>query len=133
MDKIEKSKRISDAVGELDEDIVAEADGERRISANENIVNSDERVGKRPVIASKKKKILIPAVSLAACAAITLGIIFGGGNGNPNIFDLPVYAEVLAEAKYPYAVPYPDESGYVSDSEREQWYEQKKDVGKYRY
>lgn len=130
MDKIEKSKRISDAVGELDEDIVAEADGERRISANENIVNSGERVGKRPVIVSKKKKILIPAVSLAACAAITLGIIFGGGNGNPNIFDIPVYAEVLAEAKYPYAVPYPDESGYVSGSEREQWYEQKKERNK---
>ena len=108
MSNIEKSKRISDAIGELEEDIVMEADRERKISVekNENAVYNAE--GKRETV-SKKKKILIPAVSLAACAAITLGIIFGGGN-KPNMLELPVYAEVLAEAEYPYAAPYPDES-----------------------
>lgn len=125
MSNIEKSKRISDAIGELEEDIVMEADRERKISVekNENAVYNAE--GKRETV-SKKKKILIPAVSLAACAAITLGIIFGGGN-KPNMLELPVYAEVLAEAEYPYAAPYPDESKNIESSERELWYDQRKE------
>lgn len=128
MSNIEKSKRISDAIGELEEDIVMEADRERKISVekNENAVYNAEGKRETPVTVSKKKKILIPAVSLAACAAITLGIIFGGGN-KPNMLELPVYAEVLAEAEYPYAAPYPDESKNIESSERELWYDQRKE------
>lgn len=102
MTNSEKAKNISDAIGELEENIIKEADSERKVSSDNIKITQTKK--------SNRKKILIPAVSVAACAAIVTGIIFGGTKENPAIFNLPVYAEVLAEAEYPEAYPYPDES-----------------------
>ena len=105
LNKNEKAEQLSKAVGELDKDIIIEADSERRSS-----VLKIKRGG--------KKRFIIPAVSVAACAAIVSGIIFGGVNGKPSVFDTPVYAEVLAEAVYPEQAPYPDESKAYDENGR---------------
>lgn len=122
----EKAKNISDAIGELEEDIIKEADDERKVSSDGIKIAPSKKTG--------RKKFLIPAISAAACAAVVSGIIFGGSKENPAVFNLPVYAEVLAEAEYPDAAPYPDENsafneaGYFDnalwDKIYEPWHEQ---------
>lgn len=99
----EKADHLSKAVGELDEDIIIEADSKRKLSAENK--------------KSKKKNLIIPAVSAAACAAVISGIILGGIGGKPSVFDSPVYAETLAEAEYPEQASYPDESKALVNGE----------------
>lgn len=127
MEKNQKSKKISDAIGELEEDIVMEADKERKLFVEKEDANDPMRKTKKSANAFKRKKFLIPAVSLAACAAITLGLVFGTGKGKPSVFELPVYAETLAEAEYPQAAPYPDESKNIGEKERDLWYAQREE------
>ena len=92
-----KAEKISDAVGQLDEEIITKAEEKRHIS--------DVKKGRKGKFA---KKIWIPAVSAAACAGILCGAALMGGNSSPGL--VPVLMETLAEAKYPEAAHYPDES-----------------------
>lgn len=97
-----KTEKISDAIGQLDEKIVTAADEKRSINA-----------GRKTVRGKFAKKIWIPAVSAAACAGILCGAALMGGNNSPGL--VPVLVETLAEAKYPEAAHYPDESLFNGD------------------
>lgn len=97
-----KAEKISDAVGQLDEEIITNAEEKRHIS--------DGKKGSKGKFA---KKIWIPAVSAAACAGILCGAALMGGNNSPGL--VPVLMETLAEAKYPEAAHYPDESLFNGD------------------
>lgn len=104
-----KAEKISDAVGQLDEEIITKAEEKRHVS--------DGKKGSRGKFA---KKIWIPAVSVAACASILCGAALMGGNGSNECWKLPsgvvpVLMETLAEAKYPEAAHYPDESKFNGD------------------
>ncbi|MCM1022923.1 MAG: hypothetical protein NC395_02545 [Prevotella sp.] len=112
-----KSEKISDAIGRIDEDIVAEADGKR--------ASSPQKGGGR---------FLVPALSAAACAAVICGAAVLANRGDDgisadtenvppisetsiaemstvgeNAAETSVYAETLAEAEYPVMAPYPNE------------------------
>lgn len=97
-----KAEKISDAVGQLDEEIITKAEEKRHIS--------DGKKGSKGKFA---KKIWIPAVSVAACAGILCGAALMGGNSSTGL--VPVLMETLAEAKYPEAAHYPDESKFGGD------------------
>lgn len=103
-----KSEKISDAIGLVDEDIVSEAD-EKRISPK----------------TKSGRKLLIPALSAAACAAVVCGTLLLSGNSGEIISDgsettiagiedgndenLSVHVETIAEAEYPVMARYPNE------------------------
>ena len=109
-----KSEKISGAIGQVDEEIVAEAE-EIRLNGIGN-----KRLG---------KKVRIPALAAAACAAVVCGALVLGGNSGDVIsdgsgtassgtlagmedgdsVDLSVHAETLAEAEYPVMAHYPNE------------------------
>lgn len=95
-----KSEKISDAIGELDEKIIAEAD-EKRVS--------------QTLTSRRTGKIFKITVSAAACAALICGALAL----YPKVSDgespvISVHAETLAEAAYPKMAAYPDASLYVS-------------------
>ncbi len=95
----QRSEKLSDAIGELDEEIVAEAD--------------DKRVPKK-ITARRISKMFKIAVSAAACAALICGTVAL----YPKVPDedgtvISAHAETLAEAVYPEMAAYPDESLYV--------------------
>ncbi|MCM1055890.1 MAG: hypothetical protein NC394_10265 [Bacteroides sp.] len=99
-----KAEKFSDAVGLLDEDIIKEADEKRESAA---------------IKKNNKGKIWVPVVSAAACAGIICGALFtGNGDGTPGL--VPVLMETLAEAKYPEAVQYPDDS--LPNAYSEEWF-----------
>lgn len=102
-----KTEKISDAIGQLDEKLITEADEKR----------TERGVKNRRGLA---KRIWIPAVSVAACAAVFCGAALMGNKTSPGL--VPVLFETLAEAKYPEAAPYPDESRVYSDEESEKMY-----------
>lgn len=125
MRKSEKAEKISDAVGQVDEDIVTEAD-EKRTVGNEN---KKSKMTKSSGTRSEKK-LWIPAVSAAACAAVVCGVLFLIGNEGGDILidgsgtsssdtlagmnegdgeNLSVHVETLAEAEYPAMAQYPNE------------------------
>ncbi len=97
-----KSEKISDAIGELDEEIVAEAD--------------DKRVPKK-ITARRTSKMFKIFVSAAACAALIMGAV----TLYPNLPDdeegpiISAHAEALAEAVYPQMAAYPEDSLYEKD------------------
>lgn len=111
-----KTEKISDAIGQLDEKLIIEVDEKRTVKGVKN----------RRGLA---KRIWIPAVSVAACAAVFCGAALMGNKTSPGL--VPVLFETLAEAKYPEAAPYPDESRVYSDEESEKmhtaWGEQRKE------
>lgn len=111
-----KTEKISDAIGQLDEKLITEADEKRTVKGVKN----------RRGLA---KRIWIPAVSVAACAAVFCGAALMGNKTSPGL--VPILFETLAEAKYPEAAPYPDESRVYSDEESEKmhtaWGEQRKE------
>ncbi|MDE7278616.1 MAG: hypothetical protein K2N26_02690, partial [Oscillospiraceae bacterium] len=146
MRKSEKAEKISDAIGQVDEEIVAEAD-EKRISGNKEIRNAKTEIG----VIRSGKKLWIPVVSAAACVAVVGALVLGGGeNGDISIdgsetslpgslegmesSDLSVHVETLAEAEYPVMAHYPneddcfDENGVWQDELAalyyDPWYEQ---------
>lgn len=125
MRKSEKAEKISDAIGQADEDIVTEAD-EKRTVGNENKKSEMTKLSG----ARSGKKLWIPAVSAAACAAVVCGVLFLGGSEGGDISidgsgttssgtlagmnegdggDLSVHVETLAEAEYPAMAQYPNE------------------------
>lgn len=132
-----KSEKISDAIGRVDEEIVAEAE-EIRLNGNEKNVTANKGFG---------KKIWVPALSAAACAAVVCGaLVLGGNSGNTGdiLADgsgtaspgtlagdevLSVRVETLAEAKYPVMAQYPneddcfDENGVWQDELAEKYYD----------
>ncbi len=96
----QRSEKLSDAIGELDEEIVAEAD--------------EKRVQKK-ITARRTSKMFKIAVSAAACAALICGTVAL----YPKVPDedgtvISAHAETLAEAVYPKMAAYPDESLYIT-------------------
>lgn len=132
-DNREKAELFSDAIGQLDENIVIEAEKVRYPKEAEEIYFSEKGKETMKENTDKKKKgngkkIWIPLVSAAACGGIVLGTLFGGGGSSP--FEHAVYANTVAEAKYPEMAPYPDETALYSGNEEadrlyEQWREQR--------
>lgn len=132
-DNREKAELLSDAVGQLDENIISEAEKVRYPREAEEIYFSEKGKETMKENTDKKKKgngrkIWIPLVSAAACGGIVLGALFGGGGSSP--FERAVYANTVAEAKYPEMAPYPDEMALFSGNEEadrlyEQWSEQR--------
>ncbi|MBD5139499.1 MAG: serpin family protein [Ruminococcus sp.] len=117
-----KSEKISDAIGLVDEEIVAEAE-EIRLNGNEKNSAANTRLG---------KKVWIPTVTAAACAAVICGaLVLGGGDSGDistdgsetsslgtlegvdgdegNLLYLFAHVETLAEAEYPVMAKYPNE------------------------
>lgn len=113
-----KTEKISDAIGQLDEKLINEADEKR----------TERGVKNRRGLA---KRIWIPAVSVAACAAVFCGAALMGNKTSPGL--VPVLFETLAEAKYPEAASYPDEALYFEGEEEKfdnmfnAWIEQRKE------
>lgn len=102
---MKKSERLSEAVGELDEEIVEKAD--------------QRRTAKR----ARKFPLKITAVT-AACLAAVIGVIALVPRG--------ISAEALAEAVYPKAARYPGELGINRDkwaAERNARYESGERIG----
>lgn len=115
-----KSEKISDAIGQVDEEIVAEAE-EVRLNGNKKSETANKPIG---------KKVWIPTITAAACAAVVCGAMVLGGVGNGgnistdgsetsspgtlevvdgDIGDLLAHVETLAEAEYPVMAKYPNE------------------------
>ncbi|MDE6599640.1 MAG: hypothetical protein K2K34_06125 [Oscillospiraceae bacterium] len=115
-----RSEKISDAIGQVDEEIVAEAE-EIRLNGNEKNTAANTRLG---------KKVWIPTITAAACAAVICGalVLSGGDSGDistdgsgttsPDTLeemtttdggDLFAHVETLAEAEYPVMAKYPNE------------------------
>lgn len=126
-----KSEKLSDAIGMVDEEIVAEAE-EKRISLTDNSVKNKRR-----------GNIIRISAAAAACAAVAGGILLIGGNDGGNISDIidepaahtttaqtapnvpeedadgyvggdtdietELHAETIAEAEYPVMAQYPNE------------------------
>lgn len=115
-----KSEKISDAIGQVDEEIVAEAE-EVRLNGNKINATANKQLG---------KKVWIPTITAAACAAVICGaLVLGGGNSgdistdgsgttSPGTLEemttgaeeeLLAHVETLAEAEYPVMAKYPNE------------------------
>ncbi|MDE6745814.1 MAG: hypothetical protein K2J72_04140, partial [Oscillospiraceae bacterium] len=115
-----KSEKISDAIGQVDEEIVAEAE-EIRLNGNKKSETANKPIG---------KKVWIPTITAAACAAVICGaLVLGGGDSgdistdgsetsSPGTLeeittsdsgDLFAHVETLAEAEYPVMAKYPNE------------------------
>jgi len=71
-----KSEKLSDAIGMVDEEIVAEAE-EKRISFSDNSTKNKRR-----------GNIIRISAAAAACAAVAGGVLLIGGNGGENISDI---------------------------------------------
>lgn len=99
-----KAEKISEAIGELDEKIVTEADNKR---------------GKKAF----SKRLFIPAATAAACALVLFGTLILTQSRNTI-----VHAETLAQADYPKTAQYPNENlifslgGGFSDDLWEKYY-----------
>lgn len=150
-----KSEKISGAIGQVDEEIVAEAE-EIRLNGNKKSETANKPIG---------KKVWIPTITAAACAAVICGALVLGGVGNGgdistdgsetsslgtleemttgDVGDLLAHVETLAEAEYPVMAKYPneddcfDENGVWQDELAalyyDPWYEQsieRRDAGK---
>ncbi|MDE5576208.1 MAG: hypothetical protein K2J11_02305 [Oscillospiraceae bacterium] len=142
-----RSEKISDAIGQVDEEIVAEAE-EVRLNGNGKNTSANKPIG---------KKVWIPTITAAACASVICGaLVLGGGNGGDistdgsettspgtlegvdgddgNLLYLFTHVETLAEAEYPVMAKYPneddcfDENGVWQDELAalyyDPWYEQ---------
>lgn len=97
-----KSEKLSDAIGMVDEEIVAEAD-EKRISSSDNSVKNKRR-----------ENIIRISAAAAACAAVAGGVLLIGGNGGGNISDI-IDEPAAHTTTVPTASTVPDEDtdGYV--------------------
>ncbi len=97
----EKSEKLSGAIGELDEEIIAGADEKRA-----------------PIIKAKKRrkiKMFKTTITVAACAAVVLGAaVLSRKIPDEEGSVISVHAETLAEAVYPEMAAYPDESLYIT-------------------
>lgn len=116
-----RSEKISDAIGQVDEEIVVEAE-EVRLNGNRKNTSANTRLG---------KKVWIPTFTAAACAAVVCGALVLGGRGNDGDIstdgsetsspgtleemtttdrgDMLTHVETLAEAEYPVMAKYPNE------------------------
>lgn len=97
-----KPEKMSDAIGELDEKIVEEADNART-----------EKKRKR-----SRKPLWISIGAAAACAGIVLGI------GTMNV--PPVGVTAAAQAVYPQMAQYPDEMSLTFEADYDKWWNDRK-------
>lgn len=97
-----KSEKLSDAIGMVDEEIVAEAE-EKRISSSDNSTKNKRR-----------GNIIRISAAAAACAAVAGGVLLIGGNGGGNISDI-IDEPAAHTTTVPTASTVPDEDtdGYV--------------------
>lgn len=87
-----KAEEFSDAIGMLDDALIAEAEQTRK---------------KR----KSKRRLWIRCVAAAACLCIVLACVFGNsGAGGGNVY-------AIVEAEYPEMAPYPNEADYIVDAE----------------
>lgn len=97
--KSEKTEKISEAIGELDEKIVEEADKARTIKKQKKL----------------RKPLWISIGAVAACAAIVGGI--AAMNNIP-----PIGVTAAAQAVYPQMTQYPDENSLTFDKDYDNWW-----------
>lgn len=85
-----KAERFTDAIGMLDDDLIAEAEQTRKKHKS-------------------KRRLWVRLVAAAACVCVALACIFGNsGTGGGNSY-------ALAEAEYPEMAPYPNEADYTDE------------------
>ncbi|MGN1341390.1 MAG: serpin family protein [Oscillospiraceae bacterium] len=105
-----KPEEISNAVGELDEKIVEEADNARTSAKSE----------KKP---NKRRSLWITIGAAAACLGIVGGIAAMNNNmGN----DLPLGVRAAAQAVYPEMAKYPNENSLNFQNEYDNWWNDRK-------
>lgn len=81
-----KAEKFSDAIGMLDEDLIAEAEQTRKNRKS-------------------KRRLWIRCVAAVACLCVVLACVFGKSGTGGNAY-------ALAEAEYPEMAPYPNETDY---------------------
>ena len=87
-----KPENISDAIGMLDEDLIAGADAARK--------------GRLPDRSKKRRPFWIAGTAAAVCLCLLVTCLFVPGTSSN--------ATVIAEAVYPQMSPYPNEEEYIS-------------------